>query len=196
MSSNLDPLLSLIAKLPGLGPRSAKRVLLHLLKHRERLMRPLAEQLATALDTIVACQECGNLDTHAVCHLCADPKRDRGLLCVVEDVSDLWAMERSSVYKGLYHVLGGTLSALEGRGPRELSMDALLTRAKRPEVREVILATNATVEGHTTAHYISDALLGGRAKITRLAQGIPFGGELDYLDEGTLGAALQARLPA
>jgi recombination protein RecR len=193
--SDLDRLVQLLAKLPGLGPRSARRAALHLLKRRESLMEPLASALADAAQRIRACSICGNLDTADPCGICRDPKRDAGLVCVVEDVADLWAIERSSAYRGRYHVLGGTLSALDGVGPEDLHIDALVRGVTAGGAREVILAMNATVEGQTTAHYIMDRLAGSGTQVSRLAHGVPMGGELDYLDEGTLSAALAARHP-
>ena len=192
--SDLDALIQLLAKLPGLGPRSARRAALHLVKRRETLMQPLAETMLAAAERIHACSVCGNLDTDDPCALCRDPRRDPHLICVVEDVADLWAIERTAAFRGRYHVLGGTLSALEGVGPEELRIEALIARATG-EVREVILALNATVEGQTTAHYITDRLIGAGVAVSRLAHGVPVGGELDYLDEGTLSAALAQRRP-
>jgi len=192
--SDLDALIQLLAKLPGLGPRSARRAALHLVKRRETLMQPLAETMLAAAERIRACSVCGNLDTDDPCALCRDPRRDPHLICVVEDVADLWAIERTAAFRGRYHVLGGTLSALEGVGPEELRIDALIARAVG-EVREIILALNATVEGQTTAHYITDRLTGAGVAVSRLAHGVPVGGELDYLDEGTLSAALAQRRP-
>jgi recombination protein RecR len=191
--TQLDNLIQLLAKLPGLGPRSARRAALFLIKRRESLMEPLALALADAARAVTPCSICGNLDTVDPCALCADPRRDAATICVVEDVADLWAIERAHIFKGRYHVLGGTLSALDGIGPGELRIDALVARAAAVPVREVILAMNATVEGQTTAHYIIDRLAGTAAQVTRLAHGVPVGGELDYLDEGTLAAALEAR---
>jgi recombination protein RecR len=191
--TELDRLIQLLAKLPGLGPRSARRAALYLVKRREAVMEPLAAAMAEAARTIQPCTICGNLDTIDPCTLCADPRRDAAQICVVEDVADLWAIERAHVFKGRYHVLGGTLSALDGIGPGELRIDALVARVKEAGVREVILAMNATVEGQTTVHYIIDRLADTGAAVTRLAHGVPVGGELDYLDEGTLAAALKAR---
>jgi recombination protein RecR len=191
--ADLDHLIQLLAKLPGLGPRSARRAALFLLKRRESLMLPLAAAMAETAQRIRACSICGNLDTVDPCALCRDPRRDAGLICVVEDLADLWAIERTSAYAGRYHVLGGALSALEGVGPEELHIDALAKRCGEGGVREVILAMNATVEGQTTAHYITDRLAGTAVQISRLAHGVPVGGELDYLDEGTLSAALASR---
>jgi recombination protein RecR len=193
--SDLDRLIQLLAKLPGLGPRSARRAALFLLKRREALMEPLAAALAETAQRIRPCTVCGNLDTLEPCSLCRDPRRDVSLVCVVEDVADLWAVERSGAYRGRYHVLGGTLSALDGVGPEDLHIDRLVRRVADGGVREVILAMNATVEGQTTAHYIMDRLAGSGTQISRLAHGVPVGGELDYLDEGTLSAALAARQP-
>ncbi|MGH7034063.1 MAG: recombination mediator RecR [Stellaceae bacterium] len=192
--TQLDTLIQLLAKLPGFGPRSARRAALFLVKRRESLMEPLAAALAEAARAVHPCSICGNLDTVDPCALCTDQKRDPGMICVVEDVADLWALERGHVFKGRYHVLGGTLSALDGVGPNELRIEPLVRRVKEERVREVILAMNATVEGQTTAHYIADRLEGTGAQITRLAHGVPVGGELDYLDDGTLGAALAARV--
>jgi recombination protein RecR len=190
--SDLDRLVQLLAKLPGLGPRSARRAALHLLKRRESLMEPLASALSDAAQRIRACSVCGNLDTAEPCGICRDPRRDAGLVCVVEDVADLWAIERSSAFRGRYHVLGGTLSALDGVGPEDLDIDGLVRRAGEG-VGEVIIALNATVEGQTTAHYLIDRLAPTGVAVSRLAHGVPVGGELDYLDEGTLSAALKAR---
>ena len=189
----IEKLIQLLAKLPGLGPRSARRVTLHLLDHRNTLMEPLASALAEAADAIRACSACGNLDTCDPCSICADAGRDAATLCVVEQVSDLWALERTKAYRGRYHVLGGTLSALDGVGPEDLDIPALIERARAPEASEVILALNATVDGQTTAHYITDRLANCGVTVTRLAHGVPVGGELDYLDDGTLMAALKSR---
>lgn len=185
--------MQLLAKLPGLGPRSARRTVLHLLKRREALMLPLVEALHNAAYQVHACSVCGNLGGTNPCEVCSDPRRDRSLICVVEDVADLWALERSHAYRGLYHVLGGTLSALEGIRPEDLQIDALLDRLKQGDVKEVILALNATVEGQTTAHYVLEKLASTGVITSKLAHGLPVGGELDYLDDGTLTAALQAR---
>ena len=191
--TQLDHLIQLLAKLPGFGPRSARRAALFLVKRRESLMEPLATALAEAARAVHPCSVCGNLDTVDPCALCTDQRRDAGVICVVEDVADLWALERGHVFKGRYHVLGGTLSALDGVGPNELRIEPLVRRVKEERVREVILAMNATVEGQTTAHYIVDRLEDTGVQITRLAHGVPVGGELDYLDDGTIGAALAAR---
>jgi len=189
----IERLIQLLGRLPGLGPRSARRVALHLLKKREVLMQPLSTALADAARAIRACSTCGNLDTVDPCSICADPRRDPGLLCVVEDIGDLWAMERGKIFPGLYHVLGGTLSALDGIGPDELNIAGLLRRVKQGEVREIIVATNATVDGQTTAHYLAERLADCEVPVTRLAHGVPVGGELDWLDDGTLATALKAR---
>jgi recombination protein RecR len=189
----IERLIGLLARLPGLGPRSARRAALHLLKKREALMLPLADALGEAARQIKACSLCGNLDTADPCVICTDGKRDATLLCVVEDVADLWALERAGVFGGRYHVLGGTLSALDGVGPEDLAIAGLVGRARDGVVREVILALNATVDGQTTAHYVSDRLAGAGVTVSRLAHGVPVGGELDYLDDGTLAAALKAR---
>jgi recombination protein RecR len=189
----IERLIQLLGRLPGLGPRSARRVALHLLKKREALMQPLSAALADAANAIKPCSTCGNLDTSDPCSICADPRRDQGLICVVEDVGDLWAMERGKIFAGRYHVLGGTLSALDGVGPEELNIAALVRRVKEAQVREVIVATNATVDGQTTAHYLAERLGDCNVPLTRLAHGVPVGGELDWLDDGTLATALKAR---
>ena len=189
----IERLIQLLGRLPGLGPRSARRVALHLLKKREVLMQPLSTALADAARAIRPCSSCGNLDTIDPCSICADTRRDAGLICVVEDVADLWAMERAKIFSGLYHVLGGTLSALDGIGPDELNIADLLRRVKQDGVREVIVATNATVDGQTTAHYLAERLGNSGVPMTRLAHGVPVGGELDWLDDGTLATALKAR---
>lgn len=188
----IERLIQLLAKLPGLGPRSARRAALDLLKKREALMDPLALALTDAARAIKTCEICGNLDTTSPCALCCDPRREGRILCVVEDVADLWALERAGVFKGRYHVLGGALSALDGITPERLNVASLVARAK-DGVEEIILAMNATVEGQTTAHYLLDALAQTNVTVTRLAHGVPVGGELDYLDEGTLSAAFKAR---
>ncbi len=189
----IERLIQLLARLPGLGPRSARRAALHLVKKKEQLLGPLAAALTEARDTILTCEICGNIDTVSPCTLCHDETRDRFLICVVEEVGDLWALERAVVLKGLYHVLGGTLSPLDGVGPEDLSIARLMMRAREPQVKEVLLALNATVEGQSTAHYLIDQLAGCDVIISRLAHGVPIGGELDYLDEGTLAAAVKAR---
>ena len=188
--SEIERLIQLLAKLPGLGPRSARRAALVLLKKRDVLLEPLSVALQEAAAAIRNCETCGNLDTQSPCAICRDPRRDPHLLCVVEDVADLWALERASVFRGRYHVLGGALSALDGITPERLNIAGLLDRVK-DGISEVILAMNATVEGQTTAHYLMDHL--ENVKVTRLAHGVPVGGELDYLDEGTLSAAFKAR---
>ena len=191
----IERLIQLLAKLPGLGPRSARRAALALIKRRDSLMTPLARAMEEAAKAIRPCGICGNLDTAEPCAICADPERDASVICVVEDVADLWALERARVFKGRYHVLGGVLSALDGVGPDELNIAGLLARAAAGDVSEVVLAMNATVDGQTTAHYLGDRLAGSTVTISRLAHGVPVGGELDYLDEGTLAAALAARRP-
>ena len=193
--SEIDRLIQLLARLPGLGPRSARRAALHLIERRAGLLEPLAQALAAAADAIRQCGTCGNIDTADPCAICADEAREETMICVVEDVADLWALERTAAFNGRYHVLGGTLSALDGRGPDELNIDGLVRRAGKETVREVILATSATVEGQTTAHYLIDRLAECAVTVTRLAHGVPVGGELDYLDDGTLSAALKARRP-
>ncbi len=193
-NTDIDNLIHIFAKLPGLGPRSARRLVLHLVRHKEKFAYPLLSSITQVIENIRACSHCGNLDSNDPCHICADTRRDATALCVVEDIADLWAIERSHTFRGRYHVLGGTLSALDGRGPEALNIDSLLRRVQHSGVTELILATNATVEGQTTAHYLTDILTGCNLKISRLAQGIPFGGELDYLDDGTLTAAFKARV--
>lgn len=189
---DLEDLIDLMAKLPGLGPRSARRAVLHLIRKRGQLLTPLATQMQRVSDTARECLNCGNIGTDDICSLCTTPERENGTLCVVEDVADLWAMERAGVFKGRYHVLGGTLSALDGVGPEDLRIPKLLDRIVTETVSEVILALNATIDGQTTAHYIADQLE-NRITVTSLAQGVPIGGELDYLDDGTITAALNAR---
>jgi recombination protein RecR len=191
----IERLILLLARLPGLGPRSARRAALHLIKRREQLMVPLTAALQLAIDKIEVCRVCGNIDTQNPCTVCTDGKRDPSILVAVADVADLWALERADAVTGRYHVLGGTLSPLDGIGPHDLSIDALISRAHADAVKEVILALNATVDGQTTAHYITDLLHGANVKVTRLAHGVPVGGELDYLDEGTLTAAIRQRTP-
>jgi recombination protein RecR len=196
---NTDPvehLISLLAKLPGLGRRSARRAALRMLMAPETRMLPLAEALRSAAEAVQPCRVCGNLDSRNPCHICTDPERERGLICVVEGVGELWALERAHAHQGLYHVLGGTLSALSGVGPEELSVAPLLRRVMEDGVSEVILALPATVEGASTAHYLSDRLKPTGVQVTRLAQGVPIGGALDVLDDGTLAAALKARREA
>jgi len=195
MSHELDELIRLFAKLPGLGPRSARRIVLQLVRHKEKMMAPLADSLARTMQKVIPCGSCGNLDTSDPCSICSDARRDQSVICVVEDLADLWAIERCNLYRGQYHVLGGTLSAIDDRGPAQLNIESLIRRAASDTVKEIILATNATIEGQTTAHYLTGRLESCHVSISRLAQGIPMGGELDYLDDGTLGAALKARLP-
>jgi recombination protein RecR len=189
----IDQLIELMARLPGLGPRSARRAVLHMLRKREGVMAPLAQALAQVALTARDCSVCGNVSTTNPCAICSDPRRDTGEICVVETVADLWAMERGQAFKGRYHVLGGTLSALDGVGPEDLRIPSLVERVRNEGATEVILALNATVEGATTGHYIADALASVGVALTSLAQGVPIGGELDYLDDGTIGAALRAR---
>lgn len=197
----IERLIQLLAKLPGLGPRSARRAALHLIKHREKLLAPLATATAEARDKVTVCSSCGNVDTIDPCTLCVDPRRDRSIICVVEDVGDLWALERAGAWPGLYHVLGGTLSAIEGVRPEDLAIAQLVERITQSQVRdvaeikEVVLALNATVEGQTTVHYIMERLKSLGVVTSRLAHGVPVGGELDYLDEGTLTQAMRARRP-
>jgi recombination protein RecR len=192
----VERLIALLARIPGLGRRSARRAALRMLADPSRLMLPLAEALEAAAAAVRPCSLCGNLDAADPCRICADPQRDRGLLCVVEGVADLWALERAGAYRGLYHVLGGVLSPLSGIGPEQLAVASLLSRVAAGGVREVILALPATVEGATTTHYLTDRLAGTGASVTRLAQGVPIGGALDVLDDGTIAAALKARRPA
>jgi recombination protein RecR len=189
----IERLVQLLSKLPGLGPRSARRAALALLKRKETLLEPLAAALQETARTIKTCSTCGNLDSTNPCAVCADPRRDGSLICVVEDVADLWALERAGVFRGRYHVLGGTLSALDGRGPDQLNLGTLIERVRHGEIKEVVLGLNATVEGQTTAHYVTDLIAPLGVSVTRLAHGVPVGGELDYLDEGTLAAAFAAR---
>ncbi len=191
--TEIERLIQLLAKLPGLGPRSARRAALYMINRRESLLDPLAAAMASAAENVCACSVCGNLDSKDPCAICADPRRDETLICVVEEVADLWAMERTAAFGGLYHVLGGVLSALDGRGPEDLRISGLVSRAANDAVREVILATSATVEGQTTAHYILDRLENCGVLVSGLAHGVPVGGELDYLDDGTISAALKAR---
>ena len=194
MSSNrdIDNLIAMMAKLPGLGPRSARRAVLHMIRKRALLLSPLAEVLQTVAETARECLNCGNVGTTDICDICVSEKRANGEICVVEDVADLWAMERAGEFKGRYHVLGGTLSALDSIGPDELSIPRLMHRVASENISEIILALNATIDGQTTAHYIADQLE-GQVRMTTLAQGVPIGGELDYLDDGTITAALKAR---
>ncbi len=192
----IERLIGLLAKLPGLGPRSARRAALALLKRRDQLLLPLADALSEAAARVKTCQVCGSLDTQDPCAICADGHRDPGLICVVEEVGALWALERAGAYRGRYHVLGGLLSALDGIGPDALRIGPLVTRAADPAVREVILALPATVDGQTTAHYLAERLAGAEVSVTSLARGVPVGGELDWLDDGTIAQALRARRPA
>ena len=189
----IDRLIELLARLPGLGPRSARRVALFLVKHKERLMQPLVAALSDVAKKISTCKQCGNIDTQNPCAICADPQRDSSLICVVEEVGDLWALERAGIVKARYHVLGGNISPLDGRGPDDLNIAKLVERASDSEVNEILLALNATVEGQSTVFYITDQLENSNVKVSRLAQGVPVGGELDYLDEGTLAAAFKSR---
>jgi recombination protein RecR len=192
-SPEIERLVQYLARLPGLGPRSARRAALHLMKKREALFEPLAQAMAEAAAAVRTCAVCGNLDTRDPCGVCADPGRDGTAICVVEEVGDLWALERTGAFRGRYHVLGGTLSALDGVGPDDLAIASLVRRVSEGGVAEVILALNATVDGQTTGHYVADRLAGTGVAVSRLAHGGPGGGELDYLDDGTLTAALKAR---
>ena len=192
-NKDIDNLIALLARLPGLGPRSARRAVLHLVKKRGQLLTPLADAMFAVAQTARECLVCGNIGTQDRCGICADARRSQGQICVVEDVADLWAIERAAVFKGRYHVLGGSLSALDGVGPEELRIPQLSDRVRSEEISEVILALNATVDGQTTAHYIADQLEEMGIAVTSLAQGVPIGGELDYLDDGTISAALKAR---
>ena len=189
----IERLIQLLARLPGLGPRSARRAALHLIRKREELLGPLADAMRVANERILVCSACGNIDTSDPCTICRDPRRDAGVIVVVETVADLWALERANALSARYHVLGGVLSPLDGVGPKDLNIEGLLTRLGEGSVREIVLAVNATVDGQTTAHYITDVLSHAAVKITRLAHGVPVGGELDYLDDGTLSAAIRQR---
>ncbi|MEM9168222.1 MAG: recombination mediator RecR [Pseudomonadota bacterium] len=189
----LQRLIDLLAKLPGLGPRSAKRAALHLLAKREPLMRPLAFALGEAAEAVKACSICGNWDTSDPCAICTDPERGDAVICVVESVADLWALERAGAHDGRYHILGGLLSPLDGVGPEDLSIAGLVSRAHEPQTEEIVIALAATVDGQTTAHYLADALEGANATITHLSRGVPVGGELDHMDDGTLSAAMKSR---
>ena len=191
-TKEIEILIDLMAKLPGLGPRSARRAVLELIRKKSTLFNPLSKQMAKVFEQARECLNCGNIGTSEMCEICDNQKRMNGQICIVEDVSDLWAMERTSVFKGRYHVLGGTLSALDGIGPNELKIPKLIKRLDSEEVHEVILALNATLEGQTTAHYIAEQIE-NKVSVTSLARGVPMGGELDYLDEGTISAALNAR---
>ena len=194
-SPEIEALTQALARLPGLGPRSARRAVLHLLKRRETALSPLLRALELVEQRLSSCHVCGNVDTSDPCAICADPRRDQRALCVVEEVADLWALDRSRLFPGRFHVLGGRLSALDGVRPEDLSVDRLVSRISAGGIDEVVLATNATLEGQTTAHYIAERLEGFPIRLTRLAHGLPVGGELDYLDEGTLAQALRARRP-
>ncbi len=194
-TSEIDQLIKLLSKLPGLGSRSARRATLYLIKHRESLLMPLGSAMAAAAEHVKTCTTCGNLDTVDPCSICSNGARDQKTLCVVEDVSDLWALERAGAFSGLYHVLGGNLSALDGVGPEDLSVEPLLQRTAGTLVTEVIIALNATVDGQTTAHYLTDRLSDHNILVSHLAHGVPVGGELDYLDDGTLATALKSRRP-
>jgi recombination protein RecR len=196
MLSSIDTLIALLAKLPGLGPRSARRVALYLLQRKEAILVPLAEAMLEAARTVKPCSDCGNLDAQDPCAICRDPSRNRQSLCVVEQVAHLWAIQRSGVHRGLYHVLGGALSALDGVGPDDLAIAHLVRRVANSEIREVILALNVTLEGQATAHYLAERLNPFGITLSRLAQGMPIGGELDYLDDGTINAAFLSRKPA
>jgi recombination protein RecR len=191
----IEALIRQLSKLPGLGPRSARRIALALIKRRETLLDPLVQTLGAAAEAVKICSTCGNYDSQDPCSICADPRRDPELICVVEDVADLWALERTGVFRGRYHVTGGLLSPLDGIGPSDLKLDRLIARANTPAVREVIMALSATVDGQTTAHYIAERLQGTDTTVSGLAHGMPIGGELDYLDDGTISAALKARRP-
>ncbi len=193
--SKIDSLIELLARLPGIGPRSARRIALNLLKKPDSLMRPLAKALVEAADQIKKCEICGNIDTVSPCNLCEDNRRDQSIIVVIEEVGDLWALERAAVHKGLYHVLGGSLSAIDGVGPDDLGINQLIERADKDSTKEVVLAMNATIDGQTTAYYITDQLSECNVKISRLARGVPVGGELDYMDDGTLMEALESRQP-
>jgi recombination protein RecR len=194
-SQEIDALAQALSKLPGLGPRSARRVVLHLMKKRESVMQPLLRALINVNERLVTCGTCGNIDTIDPCGICSDPRRDVRSICVVEDVSDLWALDRSRLFPGKYHVLGGKLSALDGVRPEDLNVAGLITRVAAGGIDEVVLAMNATLDGQTTAHYLAERLEDYPIRLTQLAHGVPVGGELDYLDDGTLAQALRARRP-
>jgi recombination protein RecR len=191
----IERLIHLLSRLPGLGPRSARRAALHLIKKKDELLVPLAEAMDVAVSSIVVCSTCGNIDTVNPCTICSDPRRDQSVIVVVENVADLWALERAGAINARYHVLGGVLSPLDGVGPDDLGIASLVKRVAAGGISEIILAVNATVEGQTTAHYVTDQLAGMGVKVSRLAHGVPVGGELDYLDEGTLSAAVRQRTP-
>lgn len=192
---DIQRLIQLLSRLPGLGPRSGRRATLHLMKHKTAHMSPLMEALQTAHDLVKTCAVCGNLDTVSPCTICTGSKREASVLCLVSEVEDVWAMERAGVFKGVYHILGGVLSAIDGIGPQQLNLQGLHKRLKDGTIKEVIIALSATLEGQTTAHYVSDLIKETGVQVTRIAHGIPMGGELDYLDEGTIAAALKARTP-
>ena len=194
-SPEIDALTQAMARLPGLGPRSARRAVLHLIKRRETALVPLVAALQAVAAGLSTCDICGNVDTRSPCGICTDPRRDASALCVVEEVADLWALDRARLFPGRFHVLGGKLSALDGVRPEDLTVDALVARASGGEITEVVLAMNATLEGQTTMHYVADRLAGLPVRVMQLAHGLPVGGELDYLDEGTLALALRARRP-
>ncbi len=191
--NSLDDLIKIISKLPGLGPRSARRIVLHLVKNQQKILHPLIALLNQVTQEIKICEICSNIDTASPCSICNDLKRDQKLVCVVEDISDLWAMERGKFYKGTYHILGGTLSALDGRTPEKLNFESLKNRVANNDIQEIIIATNATLDGQTTGFYVADLLKAFNVRFTRLAHGIPVGAELDYMDEGTLSLALKMR---
>jgi len=193
INSEIDQLIKIIAKLPGLGSRSARRIVLHLLKHKDTEMINLSNELKQVAEKVKSCEICGNLDTMNICNICSDSKRDQSILCIVENVADLWALEKAAIFHGRYHVLGGTLSALDGIGPKELRVDKLVERASDALIKEVILANSVTVDGQTTAHYLADRLEDCQVLISKLAYGLPIGGELDFLDDGTIAQALKAR---
>ena len=193
IGNDIEHLIKILGRMPGLGPRSARRAVLHLLKNRESMMLPLAQGLERAAHSIEECPQCHNLDTQKPCNICANASRDAGVMCVVEDISDLWAIEKTGAFKGYYHVLGGTLSALDGITPEDLSIPHLVSRASADNMREIIIALNATIDGQTTAHYIADRLASCNVQISQLAHGIPIGGQIDNLDDGTLSTALKSR---
>lgn len=195
-SPEVERLIGQLARLPGLGPRSARRAVLHLIARRETLLEPLARAIGAVASSVRTCSVCGNVDTRDPCTICSDPEREAGMLCVVEGIGELWALERTGGFRGRYHVLGGTLSAVQGVGPEQIGIDRLLRRVADESVREVILATNLTVDGQTTAHYLAERLESTGVGVSRLAHGVPMGGAIDYLDDGTLIAALRARRPA
>ncbi len=195
IGNEVEHLVKILSRLPGLGPRSARRAILHMLNNRETLMKPLASAINTVSEIISECPECHNLDTISPCSICASNGRDSSLICVVEDVSDLWSIEKTGAFKGLYHVLGGTLSALDGITPEDLSIPHLLNRVKNNEIKEIIIALNATIDGQTTAHYLSDCVSSYEGvEISQLAHGVPIGGQIDYMDDGTISTALKSRI--